>query len=104
MMIPLKSVGEAGKAWAVPTARKRLRVVDCPGDRHPPARLPRPTPAAGIVQAPGENAVLVANPEDQIIYYYKEGMAAPLGHFQNYGKQPLAALVVNRSLRETRPG
>jgi hypothetical protein len=95
LMIPLKTVGEPGKP---------VPVVDFPGGQHPPGRLPRPTPAAGIVQAPGESAVLVANPEDQIIYYYKEGMAAPMGHFQNYGKQPLAALVVNRSLREVRPG
>ena len=95
LMIPLKSVGEAGKP---------VPVMDFPGGQHPPGRLPRPIPAAGIVQAPGESAVLVANPEDQIIYYYKEGMAAPMGHFQNYGKQPLAALVVDRSLREVRPG
>jgi len=95
LMIPLKSVGEAGKP---------VPVVDFPGGQHPPGRLPRAIPAAGIVQAPGESAMLVANPEDQIIYYYKEGMAAPMGHFQNYGKQPLAALVVDRSLREVRPG
>ncbi len=95
LMIPLKSVGEPGKP---------VPVVDFPGGQHPPGRLPRPTPAAGIVQAPGESAVLVANPEDQIIYFYKEGMAAPMGHFQNYGKQPIAALVVDRTLREVRPG
>jgi hypothetical protein len=35
---------------------------------------------------------------------YKEGMAAPMGHFQTYGKQPRAVLVVDRSLRETAPG
>jgi YVTN family beta-propeller protein len=95
LMIPLRAIGEPGKP---------VPVIDFPGGQHPPGRLPRPTPAAGIVQAPGESAVLVANPEDQIIYYYKEGMAAPMGHFQNYGKQPLAALVVDRTLRETRPG
>jgi YVTN family beta-propeller protein len=95
LMIPLKSVGEPGKP---------VPVVDFPGGQHPPGRLPRPVLAAGIVQAPGESSMLVANPEDQIIYYYREGMAAPMGHFQNYGKQPLAALVVDRSLREVRPG
>jgi YVTN family beta-propeller protein len=95
LMIPLKTVGEPGKPVAV---------VDFPGGQHPPGRMPRPMPAAGIVQAPGEASVLVANPEDEVIYFYKEGMAAPMGHFKNYGKQPLAALVVDRSLRETRPG
>jgi hypothetical protein len=95
LMIPLKTVGEPGKP---------VPVVDFPGGQHPPGRMPRPMPAAGIVQAPGEASVLVANPEDEVIYFYKEGMAAPMGHFKNYGKQPLAALVVDRSLRESRPG
>jgi YVTN family beta-propeller protein len=95
LMIPLKTVGEAGKP---------VPVVDFPGGQNPPGRMPRATPADGIVQAPGAAAVLVANPDDKAIYYYKEGMAAPMGHFQNYGKKPRAALVVDRSLREVRPG
>ena len=95
LMIPLKAVGEPGRP---------VPVVDFPGGQHPPGRLPRPTPADGIVQAPGHPSVLVANPEDKVIYFYKEGMAAPMGHFQNYGKQPPAVLVVDRSLREVRPG
>jgi YVTN family beta-propeller protein len=95
LMIPLKTVGEAGKP---------VPVVDFPGGQKPPGRLPRPTPADGIVQAPGATAVLVANAEDKAIYYYKEGMAAPMGHFQNYGKNPRAVLVVDRSLKEVRPG
>lgn len=95
LMVPLKTVGEAGRP---------VSVVDFPGGEHPPGRLPRSTPADGIVQAPGAAAVLVANPEDKVIYYYKEGMAAPMGHFRNYGKQPRAVQVVDRSLREVRPG
>ena len=31
-------------------------------------------------------------------------MAAPMGNFQNYRREPLAVLVVDRSLRETKPG
>lgn len=95
LMIPLKTVGVPGQPVAV---------VDFPGGQNPPGLMSRPTPAAGIVQAPGANAVLVANPQDQVIYFYKEGMAAPMGHFNNYGKQPRAALVVDRSLREVHPG
>jgi DNA-binding beta-propeller fold protein YncE len=95
LMIPLKTVGDPGRPVAV---------VDFPGGQHPPGRTPLATPADGIVQAPGATAVLVANPEDKAIYFYKEGMAAPMGHFQNYGKQPRAVLVVDRSLREVRPG
>ncbi|HVI70155.1 MAG TPA: hypothetical protein VM656_01540, partial [Pyrinomonadaceae bacterium] len=35
---------------------------------------------------------------------YTEGMAAPMGNFQNYRREPLAVLVVDRSLREIKPG
>jgi hypothetical protein len=48
--------------------------------------------------------VLVANPADETIYYYMEGMAAPMGSFQNYGRDPRALLVLDNSLRETLPG
>src|SRR4029450_12303692 len=41
---------------------------------------------------------------DQVIYYYTEGMAAPMGHFGNYRRQPLAVLVRDASLREAEPG
>ncbi|HEX7833628.1 MAG TPA: hypothetical protein VF787_28505 [Thermoanaerobaculia bacterium] len=60
--------------------------------------------ADSIVEAPDGPAVLVANPADKSIYYYKEGMAAPMGAFANYSRQPRAVLVVDRSLREKKPG
>src|SRR5215213_1885236 len=57
-----------------------------------------------IVPAPEGNSVLVANPADAIIYYYSEGMAAPMGSFQNYRRKPRAVMVVDRSLREVTAG
>jgi len=60
--------------------------------------------ADAIVPAPEGGAVLVANPADKIIYYYSEGMAAPMGSFQNYRRDPRAVLVLNNSLTETSPG
>jgi len=60
--------------------------------------------ANAIVAAPEEGAVLVANPADKMIYYYTEGMAAPMGSFQNYRRDPRALLVLNNSLRETERG
>ena len=71
-----------------------------PAGQNPPDKASRPSPAASIVQVPGANAVLVANPADRAIYFYKEGMAAPLGHFRNYNREPRAVLVVDRSLQE----
>ena len=96
LMIPLKEIGEEGRT---------VPVVDFPGGEKAFGRGSRPSLAAGIVQAPGATAVLVANPADQVIYYYKEGMAAPMGAFRNYDREPRAVLVVDRSLQERgRPG
>ncbi|HEX8456584.1 MAG TPA: cytochrome D1 domain-containing protein [Pyrinomonadaceae bacterium] len=57
-----------------------------------------------VVPSAEENAVLVANPADKMIYYYQEGMAAPMGSFTNYKREPRALLVWDASLRETAPG
>ena len=58
-----------------------------------------------IVQAPGHSAVLIANRDDKAIYFYKEGMAAPMGSFSNYSRKPTGIEVIDRSLSErTVPG
>jgi len=57
-----------------------------------------------MAPAPEGNSVLIANPADGIIYYYQEGMAAPMGSFQNYRRSPRAVMVVDRSLREVTSG
>jgi YVTN family beta-propeller protein len=57
-----------------------------------------------MVPAPEGNSVLIANPADGTIYYYEEGMAAPMGSFQNYRRSPRAVMVVDRSLRESTSG
>jgi YVTN family beta-propeller protein len=95
LMIPLDQIGQEG--LPVP-------VIDFPGGQRPFGRGSHPSLGDSIVQAPGATAVLVANPADQAIYFYKEGMAAPMGNFQNYGRQPRAVLAVDRSLRERSPG
>lgn len=57
-----------------------------------------------MVPAPEGSSMLVANPADRIIYYYSEGMAAPMGSFQNYRRKPRALTIVDRSLREHTSG
>jgi len=89
-MIHLDELGREG----VP-----LQVVDFPAGQNQLG--PRSSPAATIVRAPGENAVLVAHPVDRAVYYYKEGMAAPMGQFSNYRQQARAVLAVDRSLTQT---
>lgn len=60
--------------------------------------------AQSIQEAPGEAAVLVVSPLDNTVYYYMEGMNAPMGNFRNYGNAPRAVQVADRTLRETDPG
>ena len=79
-------------------------ITDFPGGQGIPATASTPILADSIVLAPEGNAVVLANPADKVLYYYTEGMAAPMGNFQNYRREPLAVLIVDRSLRETTPG
>jgi YVTN family beta-propeller protein len=90
-MIPLGPVGHKGSP---------LSVVTFPGGQQALGATSMNSPAARVVQAAGENAVLVANAPDKQVYYYREGMAAPMGSFSDYGRGPLAVRVVDRSLRE----
>lgn len=50
------------------------------------------------------NHVLIANPGDQSIYYYMEGMNAPMSAYQNYGRSPRAVQIVSRALTVEEPG
>ena len=86
------------------TIDKEVDVTEFPGGQGAPGNGSTPVRADSIVLAPEGNAVIVANPVDKVLYYYSEGMAAPMGNFQNYRREPLAVLVVDRSLREIKPG
>jgi YVTN family beta-propeller protein len=93
-MIQLAAVGKASN----------LAVTEIPGGQKPPvgdsiARFPD-----SIVPAPEGGSVLIANPADQMVYYYTEGMAAPMGSFQNYRRTPAAVIAWNKSLTEQQPG
>ena len=74
LMIPLDAVGQEGK---------RIPLVDFPAGQNPPGRMSRTCWATSMIQAPGASAMLISNAVDQAVYYYKEGMAAPMGTFQD---------------------
>jgi YVTN family beta-propeller protein len=94
-MIKLADVGQAGSEAAV----SRF-----PAGQRAPKESSFTSLAAAVVPAPEPGAVIVANPADKTIYYYMEGMAAPMGSFQNYRRDPKAVLILDNSLRETSPG
>jgi YVTN family beta-propeller protein len=86
------------------TIGTEIDITEFPGGQGIPREGSAPVQADSIVLAPEGNSVILANPVDKTLYYYQEGMAAPMGNFQNYRREPLAVLVVDRSLRETAPG
>ena len=80
-------------------------IVKFPGGQIAPEEAELEASVADVmVPAPEGNSVLLANPADGVIYYYSEGMAAPMGSFQNYRRKPRAVMVIDRSLRETTAG
>jgi YVTN family beta-propeller protein len=87
------------------TLGKEPYVTKFPAGQVAPGESRTPVAAAdSIITAPEPNAVLVSNVADQQIYYYTEGMAAPMGNLQNYKRDPRAVLVADRSLREIKTG
>jgi len=91
LMVPLDGIGVQDAP---------LPLVDFTGGHLPFSKGSLPSPADSIVPVPGSNAVLVANPADRAVYYYQEGMAAPMGQFDNYSHEPRAVMVVDRGLEE----
>jgi YVTN family beta-propeller protein len=101
-------VRSAGSAYVsmirIADLGKEASVTRFPAGQKAPAEARTTSLADAIVPAPEDGAVLVANPADKMIYYYTEGMAAPMGSFQNYKRDPRALLVLDNSLRETQRG
>lgn len=83
---------------------KEASVSRFPAGQRAPKESPASSWADAIVPAPEEGSVLVANPADKMIYFYSEGMAAPMGSFQNYRRDPKALLVLDNGLREAANG
>ena len=70
----------------------------------PPGQVTDISIAEAMVPAASEAAVLVVSPADATVYYYMEGMNAPMGAFRNYGHKPRAVQIANRAMKETSPG
>ncbi len=69
-----------------------------------PSKVPQLSIADSIVESVGEAAVFVTSPGDATVYFYMEGMNAPMGNFRNYGHRPAAVMVTDRTLKEEKPG
>jgi YVTN family beta-propeller protein len=83
----------------------KVSAVDVVAGRLPASSLPAEIGVADMIQpTPEGNAAMIANTPDQMIYYYVEGMMAPMGTFTNYKRRPHALLILDRSLSEVAPG
>jgi hypothetical protein len=83
----------------------KVSPVDVTAGRLAPGAAPQEIGVSSMIApTPEGNAVIIANAPDQMLYYYVEGMMAPMGTFTNYKRSPRALLVLDRSLRETAPG
>lgn len=79
--------------------------VEIQAGQHAPSAAPDQLGIAEmIVPAPEGNTVMVANAPDQTLYFYQEGMMAPMGTFSNYKRMPRGILILDRSLKEVSPG
>lgn len=94
-LLALDSIGKGDKVTV-------LKVSG--GSRSPAESTYYPSVAESIATTPEGNSVVIASPSDSTIIYYMEGMAVPMGSFNNSGRIPRALKTLNRSLRETSPG
>jgi YVTN family beta-propeller protein len=84
---------------------EKLAPVDIQAGRHPASDAPEDLGVADMIAAtPEGNSVMIANAPDQMIYYYVEGMMAPMGTLDNYKRRPHALMLIDRSLAEVAPG
>jgi len=90
-LIPLGEVGISANTAEFPAGQS------APGAL---AELPAPP----IVASLDGDSAFIANPADRRIYYYQEGMAAPMFSLEGYGKTPTAVMVVDHSIHETEHG
>lgn len=96
---------EEVSAVRLSTLDKEVDVVRFPGGQGAASAAPRfASMPDAISPTPEGNAVLIVNQADKQIYYYSEGMAAPMGSFQNYKRVPRSVRVIDRSLREESAG
>jgi DNA-binding beta-propeller fold protein YncE len=95
LMIPLEGIGAENKP---------IPIADFPAGQHPLGQSSAVAYGDSIVQTPGENAVIAANPADRAVYYYMEGMAAPIGFFSTRTREPRAVLVFDHGLKEVSKG
>ncbi|HYP00206.1 MAG TPA: YncE family protein [Pyrinomonadaceae bacterium] len=85
--------------------KEKISVVDVQAGQRAPSTSPGDLGVASmIVPTPEGNSVMIAHAPDQMIYFYVDGMMAPMGTLSNYKRRPRGILLLDRSLTEIAPG
>jgi YVTN family beta-propeller protein len=85
--------------------KSKFVAVDITAGQKPASAMPAEIGVADMIApTPEGNAAMVASAPDQMIYYYVEGMMAPMGTLQNYKRRPRAIMMLDRSLAEVSTG
>lgn len=85
--------------------KEKVTAVDVQAGQRAPSTMPDDLGVASmIVPTPEGNSVMIAHAPDQMIYFYVEGMMAPMGTLSNYKRRPRGILLLDRSLTEVAPG
>jgi YVTN family beta-propeller protein len=85
--------------------KEKVTAVDVQAGQRAPSTMPDDLGVASmIVPTPEGNSVMIAHAPDQMIYFYVEGMMAPMGTLSNYKRKPRGILLLDRSLTEIAPG
>lgn len=86
-------------------ARGKISAVDIQAGQSPASRLPAEVGVADMIApTPGGKGAVIANTPDAMLYYYAEGMMAPMGTIKNYKRRPRALMLLDRGLAEVAPG
>lgn len=93
-MIHLAELGSSGP----------VTVSNFEAGERPPKDSPYLLASDLFATAVTEASTLVVSPGDANVFYYMEGMNAPMGSFGNYGHRPLSAMVADRTIKEVAPG
>lgn len=79
--------------------------VDIQAGQRPPSDSPDDYGVSDMIAAtPEGGSAIIANAPDAMLYYYVQGMMAPMGTLSNYKRRPRALLILDRSLAETGAG
>ncbi|HEV7904970.1 MAG TPA: hypothetical protein VGO96_14095, partial [Pyrinomonadaceae bacterium] len=85
--------------------KEKVAAVDVQAGQRAPSTMPEDLGVASmIVPTPEGNSVMIAHAPDGMIYFYVEGMMAPMGTLSNYKRRPRGILLLDRSLTEIAPG